>query len=106
MNTFFKLFFEGGWEFMLLVTLSLTGVFFSAWKAPNWVREFGLLGLAFGVFGTLIGVYTACADIEQAGEISMGVLAGGIRVISISGLYGIIVYIISLIIRIIQRPRI
>ena len=59
------------------------------------IRRVGILALIIGVFGQLIGLYAGFATIESAGDISSGVLAGGIRVSMITTLYGIVIYIIS-----------
>ncbi|MDY6443894.1 MAG: hypothetical protein SPK76_02575 [Bacteroidales bacterium] len=38
-----------------VVTLCLIALFFVAWKAPAWVKEAGLAGLAVGWLWTIIG---------------------------------------------------
>lgn len=105
MNAFFYLFVEGGVEFMIAITLALIGVLFSAWKAPNWIREFGLMGLVLGFLTLFIGLFQASCAIWAAGDISPTVFAGGMKVALIAPIYGLIVYLLSLIIKLIFKPR-
>ncbi len=102
MNGLFRLFVEGSVGWMTLVTLALVAVLISMWKAPNWVKEFGLIGLALGLLGSLAGCYQAITDIILAGDIHGTVLCGGIKVTLITTSYGVIVYLISVIIRMLQ----
>ena len=91
---------------MTLITLTLVGVLFSAWKAPNWVREFGLIGFCIGIFYLLLGYYQGFSIIQQiAGEISPTVFAGGTKVAYIAPLYGTFVLLVSLIIQLFYIPR-
>ena len=41
----------------------------------------------------------------KAGDISMGVVCGGVKVALIAPLYGILVYLVSVVISTIQSPR-
>jgi len=100
------LFVEGGVEYMTLLTLILIALFLAAWKAPAWVREIGTIAPVLGIIAALIGIMMAGKVIETAGSIPQGVLWGGLRVSFIPTVYGLLIYIISLIIRIIQKPRI
>ena len=89
------------------VTLLLIALFFVAWKAPAWVKEVGLIALAFGVMWTFISLVQMAAVLQaMPDEVSPNVIWGGVKVVPIQAIYGLIVYIISLIIRIIKKPRI
>ena len=103
----FQLFVSGGYGPMSVISILLIGMFFAAWKAPAWVKEIGLFALAFGIMWTIIG-FIQIASILQAtpDEISPNVIWGGVKVALIPIVYGFIVYLISLILRIIQKPRI
>ena len=106
-----KLFFEGGWDFMLVISLLGLCMLFFAVKAaapiygrghayPSsrlyYVRFFGLLALIIGAFGQILGLYEAMDQISQmTGEVSQAVLAGGIRVSSITTIYGFIIFLIA-----------
>ncbi|NTV19271.1 MAG: hypothetical protein HGA83_07565 [Bacteroidales bacterium] len=101
-----KLFFAGGALYMGLLTLELIALLLSAWKAPAWVKEIGLIALMTGILSQLYGVFCVCDAVEIAGDIPAGVLAGGLKVSIITVIYGGLIYLLSLIIRIIQKPRI
>ena len=100
------LFIEGGPLFMGLLTIELVFLLIAAWKAPAWVKEIGLMALITGILGTLIGMQQACDAIQRAGDISLGIMAGGMKVALITVVYGGLIYFASLIIRIIHKPRI
>ena len=104
-TSLFQLFVSGGYAFMSIITLMLVGQFFAAWKAPNWIKEIGLFALAFGFFGTIAGIMQAAGYI-QANDVSSNVIWGGIKVALIPTAYGIIVYLVSLVLRVIKKPRI
>lgn len=101
----FQLFVSGGFG-MFILTLLLIALFFAAWKAPAWVKEIGLIALAFGFLSTLIGFMQAAGFIQATADLSSNIIWGGVKVGLLPVAYGVIVYIISLIIRIIKKPRI
>ena len=101
-----EIFYMGGPLFMSILTLLLVAVLVSAWKWPQWVKELGILALTVGILGQLIGLYTAFNAMEQTPDISPAMLAGGLKVSTITTLYGFLIFIVSLIIRIVQKPRI
>lgn len=100
-----QFFLQGGPTGMIVITLFLIALLIAAWKAPRWVKEIGIGALAVSVFWTLRGLYQILGFIEMFDDVSRSVTCGGIRVAMISLFYGIIVYFISLVIRVIQKPR-
>ena len=102
----FQLFASGGYGGMTIISLFLIAVFFAAWKAPAWVKEIGLIALAFGLMFTMISFMQAAQAIQELGDVAPNIIWGGVKVALIPAVYGIIVYIISLVIRIIRKPRI
>ena len=102
----FQLFVSGGYGFMSIITLMLVGLFFAAWKAPNWIKEIGLFALAFGFFGTIVGFMQAADYLHATADVSSYVIWGGVKVALIPIAYGIIVFLVSLILRVIKKPRI
>ena len=102
-TTFFV---EGGLGFMIIISLFLIALLVAAWKAPRWVKEIGLGALVVSIFSTMLGLLQMLQAIQIAGDISPAVLAGGFKVTMITTFYGLIVYFISLVIRVIQKPRI
>lgn len=104
--TLSRFFVEGGMTGMILISLMLIALFLAAWKAPRWVREIGIGALVLSVFLTLMGLFQIFGVTEMFGDISFAVISGGLKVAMIPLFYGLIVYFISLIIRVIQTPRI
>ena len=99
-------FFEGGLLFMSLLTLLLAGVIYTAVKGEKSLKLFGLLALTIGVLGQLIGIFQMYEGIvSMGGEISQTILAGGLRVSSITSIYGLFIYSVSLIIRLVFSFR-
>ena len=98
------LFYEGGPLFMSILTIILIGLLVSTWKFPQYVNEIGILALSLGILGQIIGLYSAFKGIEQMGQVSQEMMAGGLKVSSITTIYGLIIYIISLLIRLITKP--
>ena len=90
---------------MSLLTLLFVGLLIAAWKFPEWVREIGLLALSVGILGQIIGLYSAFQAIEQAGGVSQEMMAGGLKVSSITTAYGLIIYILSLVLHMVTKPR-
>ena len=101
-----QLFVEGGLGWMIGISLFLIALLLAAWKAPRWVREIGIGALIFAIYGTLIGILQVLDAMQRFGDVSTAVLCGGLKVTLIPTFYGLIVYFISLIIRVIQKPRI
>ena len=87
---------------MSLVSIGLLGVIYSYWVYDDKVLTYCNLSLAIGIFGTLIGLYDAFAAIENMGNVSQAILAGGLKVASTTTLYGLLVYIISRILHLIS----
>ncbi|MFY0625360.1 MAG: MotA/TolQ/ExbB proton channel family protein [Reichenbachiella sp.] len=103
------LYLQGGSLFMGILTLLLLVVFvfsilnvirilnkesFSEFHLQA-VKSVGLFALVVGVLGQLIGLYSAFEIIAEVGEISQQKLAAGIRVSSITTLYGMLIFLIS-----------
>jgi len=102
----FTLFIEGGPLGMTILTIILLALLLAAWKAPAWVKEIGLIALVGGVIWALLGFFQAAGVIAIAGDIHQSVIWAGMKVAIISPIYGLFIYLLSLIIRIIQKPRI
>ena len=103
----FQIFVSGGPAGMIVITLLFIALFFAAWKAPTWVKEIGIAGLVVGVFWSIFGCYQIADFFQGYGEeVSHCVLAGGIKCALVPTLYGLIVFFVSLVLRVIQKPRI
>ncbi len=112
----FDLFSQGGPIFMGMLTLILLALFtvfvMSIIKKGNekeltsslqWLKSIGTLGLVVGVLGQLIGLYSAFAVMETMEGISPSILAGGLRVSLITTLYGVIIFVLYLILSMILK---
>ena len=95
-------FYMGGPLFMGMLTLIFIALIVAA-VLKKGVKEIGLLALAIGFLGQLIGLMGAFEGIEAMGGVSQSMLAGGLKVSSITSIYGLLIYIISLIVQVVQR---
>lgn len=108
---------QGGAGFMTILTILLVGIFFAAWKAPRWVKEIGNFALVFGFLTYLIGLFQMFNAFQQVADglgdnvsglfdlISPNVFFGGMKIGLIPVFYGVIIYLISLVVRVILKPR-
>jgi hypothetical protein len=112
---FFEMHIEGGIEFMgvlfiLLLAILATGILAvsnkkDAPKQKKWIKinqDVALFALVWGILGQTIGLFGAFQAIEMAGDISQGVLAGGIKISSFTTIYGLIIFLIGKIFKIIS----
>ena len=90
-----NLFFEGGVLFMSIISIFLVMTGVSFYLHSDKLKTYGNLALSTGILGSFIGLYSAFITIQQLGNVSPSVLAGGLRVALICTMYGILVYIIS-----------
>lgn len=106
-ETISSLFLEGGLGNMVVISVFLIAILITAWKAPRWVKEIGIGALVFSIFTTLLGLRQICDAIQMTPEMpKFSVICGGIKVALLPVYYGLIVYFVSLVIRVIQKPRI
>ena len=99
-------FVNGGPILMSIITILLIAVLFAAWKAPAWVKELGILAFAASLFMTCMSLYQFFETIMLYGEASFRVYCQGLTIALLPFLYGLLVYIVSIIIRVAQKPRI
>ncbi len=108
------MFFMGGALFMSILSLLLIvmvswiayyfiGALFSnttkqekALRKVRYGKSIGLFAMIIGILGQLLGLFNAFSVIEQAGSISPSVIYGGIKVSMIPTFYGIIIYLLSI----------
>jgi len=95
-------FMMGGPLFMGILTLILLLMIYAVVR-NGCVKELGLLALAVGFLGQLLGLFGAFEGIEQMGGVSQAMLAGGLKVSSITSIYGLLIYIVSLMIQIVKK---
>ncbi|BDD12404.1 hypothetical protein FUAX_48360 (plasmid) [Fulvitalea axinellae] len=72
-------------------------------------NSLGLFAMVFGVFGQFLGLMGALEVIEQVGDISMKLLAGGLRVSFISTLFGVCTFLVirlcTLLLTVLRREK-
>ena len=91
---------------MTILTVLLATLFFAAWKAPRWVKEIGEFAFAFSFCAVLLNLRDCFSALSQLnGDVDPHVLYRGLMMPIIPVLYGTIIYLISLIVRVIQKPR-
>ena len=106
-----NLFQLGGFIPMSVVTLLLIALLFAAWKVPGWVKEIGLITLALGFLWIATGLIKHSNILikhsnimqEDGIDISPNLVLWGLKCELIPFAYSIIVYIVSLVIRIIRK---
>ncbi|MFC0877827.1 MotA/TolQ/ExbB proton channel family protein [Saccharicrinis sp. FJH2] len=109
-----KLFYEGGAFFMGILTLVL--IIIIAWAIYHfiigtkskesktdlithrlsYIKSFGFFAMITGILGQLIGMYVAFSYIAKVGDISKSLFFGGLKVSMIAPIYGIIIFLFSL----------
>lgn len=110
-----ELYYLGGPWFMSILTILL--VIMSAWsviiyisllnkkkrsserllKLVDFNKSIGLFALMIGFLGQLIGMYGIFSDLQQVKDISIKIFFGGLKVAMISTIYGIIIYLLSIV---------
>lgn len=105
-------FYMGGAGFMGLVSVcAVAMLIFAALKLVNvfvhhnyskvgldLILLFGSLALMVGILGQAVGLFEALTVIEKVGDVSMSLMAGGMRVSMIAPVYGLLVFLVSLLI--------
>lgn len=99
-------FLNGGVGPMCIITLFLIAVLVSAWKAPAWVRDFGFGAVIGGTCWLCIGLVQMFMCIERYGTMPFSVHSGGLWRILLPLIYGLLVYLLSILISTFQKPRI
>ena len=120
-TTLFNRFMEGGVLFMSLILICLLiSIYFLvkyllniktnievSKKMLKHISDSGTLGLALGFMGAFIGLITAFDVLEATGEADPSIIAGGLKVVLLSPLFGLFTFSVSklalLILRIFQK---
>ena len=101
------LFVQGGILIMTIITILFVCLLFAAWKAPEWVKEIGLVTLVVCLISIALGWYNAAdALVQTNGDVSPALVWSGVKCHLTALIYGLFVYLVSLIIRIVRKPRI
>ncbi len=115
-----EMFYMGGIQFMVAITiLGLAMLFFTVRSyinvfgknrnggaGVNYILMFGSLAFIIGLLGQAIGMFGSFEAIQQAGDISPGLIAAGLRVSMITPFYGMFFFIISIPLWVIVREKV
>jgi flagellar motor component MotA len=109
---------EGGIQFMaplallLFTILGLTVYLFLTYfkskqlSERTWevIRQLGALALAWGAFGTLVGLFEAFGDLsEMTEELPFPVIMGGLKVALYTTLYGFAIFIVAQLVGVVAK---
>jgi len=96
---------------VLLVIIVATTVYFAVTIASGksggsenlrhqltYIKSLGLFTMITGILGQLTGLMMAFSAIERAGDISPAIVVGGLKVSMITTLYGVLIYMVSILI--------
>lgn len=100
-----NLLFEGGILFMSILSIILIAnialfIYHLMKKTDHehhisLIKSVGLFALVVGILGQFIGLYSALHTISNLESIPSSVLAEGMRVSSITSIYGMIIFVLS-----------
>ena len=94
-----ELFNSGGPLLMSILTIILIILVYCSFKHKQKLNIIGRLGLVVGVLGHLLGLYSMFEALESLESgVSPTLIASGIKVSMICLIYGVLIYIISLLI--------
>lgn len=111
-----QLFYEGGFLFMAILTGIL--IIMVVWAIYHFlpvlsknvsdpqqtraklkhIKTIGSFALIFGIFSQLLGLYQMFGVIEEIGSVAPKLIMGGIKVSMITTFYGVIIFMLSLVI--------
>ena len=116
MNPLIRFFMEGGPIFMGLLTIMLGIIIILSVIAVSlliskkaaglpsfrqrlvYIKSLGLFTMILGVLGQLMGLTEAFGAIQLASDVSPAIVAGGLKVSMYTTLYGIVIYLITILI--------
>ena len=99
------MFLQGGVLTMSILTLLLVAVVITSSKKSELTKSLGLLACIVGLLSAILGLYSAFNVIEQVGNVAPAILAGGVKVAFTNLIYGLIIYMISIVLDIIGKWR-
>lgn len=90
---------------MTILTLELVGLLLAAFKAQPWVLYIGSVALCTGLLNTFFGLFNLFTVVQLAGDVSPTLVYGGCRSTLIGIIYGVLIFVLSRIIKMILTPR-
>ncbi|MBN1250561.1 MAG: MotA/TolQ/ExbB proton channel family protein [Bacteroidales bacterium] len=64
-------------------------------KTISLISSIGLFTIAWGILGQTVGLVEAFDAVQAAGDISMSILAGGLKVSLLTTVFGIMTFLVS-----------
>ena len=64
-------------------------------KKLIYIKSIGLFAMVTGILHQLIGLFMAFKALELAGDVSLSLLASGLKISLISPIYGIMIFLLS-----------
>jgi hypothetical protein len=90
---------------MVILTIELVALLLAAWKAPGWIKEIGLIALMTGLLVTTLGMQSAARSFPAANVVAQNLFGDRVAFAMETSIYGMFIYLVSLVIRIVQKPR-
>ena len=100
------LFLNGGLVTMSFLTLLFILVVIASNKRKNLVRSLGLLAFIVGLLSSFLGIYSAITVIEQMGNVSPAIVAGGVKTALTTFIYGIFIFVVSIVLDIVNKNKV
>ena len=91
---------------MLFLTLLFILVIIASNKRKHLVRSLGLLAFIVGLLSSFLGIYSAIAVIEQVGNASPTIVAGGVKIALTTFIYGIFIFVVSIVLDIVNKNKV
>ena len=105
-NSMIDLFLNGGLVTMSFLTLLFILVIIASNKRKHIVRSLGLLAFVVGLLSSFLGIYSAITVIEKMGNVSPAIVAGGVKTALTTFIYGIFIFVISIILDIVNINKV
>jgi biopolymer transport protein ExbB/TolQ len=71
-----------------------------------YLKSIGLFALITGIFAQLLSLYYGFEAISQVESVSPALLAGGLKVSMITTIYGVLIYIMALLISLLLQSKV
>ena len=90
---------------MGLLSILFLLLIYSAIKKNTIAKVLGQLALATGILGFLLGLFDAFKAVEASGGVAQNIWAGGLKNALLPALYGLIIFITSLLFDLFKDKR-
>ena len=91
---------------MSFLTLLFILVIIASNKRKHLVRSLGFLAFIVGMLSSFLGIYSAVTVIEQVGNASPTIVAGGVKTALTTFIYGIFIFVVSIVLDILNKNKV